>query len=85
MVPHHGTLLDGEMVVDEDMVSGLKTRRFLVYDMMANRCNGIIDRKFQERFKMIEDEVLHRPLPCCCHPIKLAAGWAAVRAHVSHL
>ncbi|XP_075263557.1 mRNA-capping enzyme-like [Convolutriloba macropyga] len=26
--------------------------------MMANRCNGIIDRKFQERFKMIEDELI---------------------------
>ena len=33
-VPQHGTLLDGEMVVDEDKVYGKQTRRYLAYDIM---------------------------------------------------
>jgi mRNA-capping enzyme len=32
---HHFTLLDGEMLVDEDLSSGAQTRRFLAYDCMA--------------------------------------------------
>lgn len=31
---HKSTLLDGEMVVDEDMETGVMTRRFLAYDLM---------------------------------------------------
>ena len=33
--PHHLTLLDGEMVVDEEIESGERKRRFLAYDLMA--------------------------------------------------
>ena len=33
-LPQHGTLLDGEMIVDEDKATGKQTRRYLVYDMM---------------------------------------------------
>lgn len=33
-MPQHGTLLDGEMVVDEDKATGKQTRRYLAYDMM---------------------------------------------------
>lgn len=32
---HAGTILDGEMVVDEDLMTGNHTRRFLAYDLMA--------------------------------------------------
>ena len=32
--PQHGTLLDGEMVVDVDKASGKQTRRYLAYDIM---------------------------------------------------
>jgi len=56
--PHHMTLLDGEMVVDEDMATGVRMRRFLVYDMMA--CNGtaVVNKEFSVRFKMIADEII---------------------------
>ena len=33
-VLHHGTLLDGEMVVDEEKTTGKQTRRYLAYDVM---------------------------------------------------
>lgn len=33
-MPQHGTLLDGEMIVDEDKATGKQTRRYLAYDMM---------------------------------------------------
>jgi mRNA-capping enzyme len=33
--PHHGTILDGEMVVDEDVAAGTRTRRFLAYDCVG--------------------------------------------------
>lgn len=32
---HHFTLLDGEMVVDEDPATGAKRRRYLVYDLIV--------------------------------------------------
>lgn len=32
--PQHGTLLDGEMIVDEDKATGKQTRRYLAYDIM---------------------------------------------------
>ena len=33
-VPQHGTLLDGEMIVDEDKATGKQARRYLAYDIM---------------------------------------------------
>lgn len=33
-IPQHGTLLDGEMIVDEDKATGKQARRYLAYDMM---------------------------------------------------
>lgn len=32
---HNLTLLDGEMLVDEDIAAGTQTRRFLAYDLVA--------------------------------------------------
>lgn len=33
-IPQHGTLLDGEMIVDEDKATGKQARRYLAYDIM---------------------------------------------------
>ena len=35
LAAHHMTLLDGEMLVDEDLATGATTRRFLAYDCIA--------------------------------------------------
>ena len=35
--PHNGTLMDGEMVVDQDKGTGQQTRRYLAYDIMQLR------------------------------------------------
>lgn len=58
MTPHHFTLLDGEMVVDEDTVSGLRTRRFLVYDLMMSRGKSFIHEGFERRFQTIHDDII---------------------------
>lgn len=56
--PHHLTILDGEMVVDENMEEERWDRRFLAYDMVM--CNGhpLVDRPWMERYKLIESEVI---------------------------
>lgn len=41
---HVGTMLDGEMVVDIDRITGLCTRRFLAYDLMVlNGMSGVAE------------------------------------------
>ena len=47
VVLHHGTLLDGEMVVDEDKVSHEQTRRYLAYDIMQLSGEPLRHREFQ--------------------------------------
>ena len=44
---HHMTLLDGEMLVDEDLASGRQTRRFLAYDCMALAGKSLVDRPLE--------------------------------------
>ena len=56
--PHHGTLLDGEMIVDEDLATGRKERRYLIYDMMAINGAPLVDLKFVDRHNLIEREVV---------------------------
>lgn len=46
--PHHMTILDGEMVVDDNMVADQQNRRFLVYDLVV--LNGV--SKMYEPFKV---------------------------------
>ncbi|GAB4819049.1 hypothetical protein N2152v2_006095 [Parachlorella kessleri] len=55
--PHHMTLLDGEMVVDEDF-DGMKTRRFLIYDLVAQNGQPLVERPWKDRYAMIEDLVV---------------------------
>ena len=45
--PHHITLLDGEMVVDEDIVTVQRKRRYLAYDLMLLNGKSIIDLPFK--------------------------------------
>ena len=46
-LPHHQTLLDGELVVDEDMETGQSTRRFLAYDMMMLNGKPLVQKPFK--------------------------------------
>lgn len=45
--PHHCTLLDGEMVVDDDIMTGQRKRRYLAYDMMVLNGNPITQLPFK--------------------------------------
>jgi mRNA-capping enzyme len=44
---HHMTLLDGEMVVDEDMAAGTQHRRFLAYDLIALNGESLVRHPFK--------------------------------------
>ncbi|WIA08218.1 hypothetical protein OEZ85_007667 [Tetradesmus obliquus] len=60
--PHHWTLLDGEMVVDDVDIAGDKQRRrYLVYDCMMLAGEGISDLRFEDRYQIIDKQLL-RPL-----------------------
>lgn len=54
---HMGTILDGEMVVDEDLVSGKRTRRFLAYDAMVINSTLVSQRPWIDRWNYIEQFV----------------------------
>ncbi|QDZ24112.1 mRNA-capping enzyme [Chloropicon primus] len=56
--PQNGTLLDGEMVVDEDAYSGEKRRRFYAYDLISMDGKKITDLPFKQRYAYIEDYVV---------------------------
>ena len=56
--PHFQTLLDGEMVVDEDLASGIRTRRFLVYDAVVLNGKSLVEVPFKQRYEAIEAEVV---------------------------
>ena len=53
------TLLDGEMIVDEDKKSGKQQRRYLVYDMIMLEGEVLIRRPFKV---MVPLCLLRRPL-----------------------
>ena len=44
---HHMTLLDGELIVDEDRESGKHTYRYLAYDAMAIHGKSLVNRPWQ--------------------------------------
>lgn len=46
---HNMTLLDGEMVVDEDIVAGTQKRRFLAYDLMALNSKSFVHKPWKVR------------------------------------
>ena len=56
--PHFQTLLDGEMVVDEDLATGMRTRRFLVYDAVVLNGKSLVEVPFKQRYEAIEAEVV---------------------------
>ena len=47
--PHHFTLLDGEMVVDEDMVADKRIRRYLAYDLVLDNNRNMSQLPFSVR------------------------------------
>ncbi|KAK9828737.1 hypothetical protein WJX72_001811 [[Myrmecia] bisecta] len=55
---HAATLLDGEMVVDDDLESGERKRRFLAYDIMMLNGKSLIHKPFKDRYGIIEEEVM---------------------------
>lgn len=44
---HHMTLLDGEMVVDEDRDSGKQMYRYLAYDIMALNSDSLVHKLWE--------------------------------------
>ena len=56
--PHVCTLLDGELVVDEDLTTGVRTRRFLAYDCLAINSKPLVDAPFKDRYRAIEEGVI---------------------------
>ena len=50
---HHGTLLDGEMVVDENFDTGSKCLRYLVYDIMALNAAPVTGLPFLQRYPLL--------------------------------
>ncbi len=46
---HHLTLLDGEMLVDEDQITEQRTRRFLAYDLIALNGTSLLRRPSKAR------------------------------------
>lgn len=50
---HQGTILDGEMVVDEDLLTATRTRRFLAYDAMVINGEIITHHPWKERWGFI--------------------------------
>ncbi|KAG5550417.1 hypothetical protein RHGRI_015392 [Rhododendron griersonianum] len=55
---HHYTLLDGEMIIDTLPDSQKQERRYLIYDLMAVNHVSVVERPFNERWKMLEREVI---------------------------
>ncbi|BDA47945.1 mRNA-capping enzyme [Coccomyxa sp. Obi] len=55
---HHLTLLDGEMLVDEDQVTEQRTRRFLAYDLIALNGTSLVHRPSKERWARMEEAVI---------------------------
>ena len=44
---HHMTLLDGELIVDEDRETGKHAYRYLAYDAMAIDGKSMVDRPWK--------------------------------------
>lgn len=55
---HHFTLLDGEMVVDDHPETGIKRRRYLVYDLLVLQGTSTVKWPFQKRLSAASTEVV---------------------------
>jgi len=63
-LPHHQTLLDGELVVDEDMETGQSTRRFLAYDMMMLNGKPLVQKPFKVWSSLLRLVIHKQGKPC---------------------
>lgn len=59
--PHHFTLLDGEMVVDEDVVADRRERRYLAYDLVMLNGKSLMDQPFKacRPMSLLRGDFLH--------------------------
>lgn len=73
--PHDRTLLDGEMVVDEDL-EGSQRRRYLVYDMMTINGVNLCDHPFKERYQLVHDQII---VPRQIEKVAIGEGRVAYR------
>lgn len=74
--PQNMTLLDGEMVVDEDIVTGQRKRRYLAYDVMLLHGKSIIDLPFKVcQNKYIPASLLYNAIPI--------SSMAVIHTHVA--
>ena len=55
---HVCTILDGELVVDEDLATGVRTRRYLAYDLVVLGGRPMVGRPFRERYRAIQEAVI---------------------------
>ncbi|KAM7521576.1 hypothetical protein LguiA_011478 [Lonicera macranthoides] len=55
---HHYTLLDGEMIIDTEPSTRKQERRYLIYDLVAINQVSIVERPFNERWMILENEVI---------------------------
>ena len=67
--PHHSTLLDGEMVVDEDKVTKTQKRRYLAYDLMMLNGQALRRRDWKvSSFPCLHMKSSLAELAMCCTP-----------------
>ena len=57
-IPHHMTLLDGEMVIDHDQERGTYTRKYLVYDLVIYQGHSWMSLPWKQRFAQLS-EIVH--------------------------
>lgn len=55
---HDGTLMDGELVVDEDKATGTRSVRFLAYDLMALNGRSLVHEPWKTRFALLQHDVM---------------------------
>lgn len=56
-IPHHLTLLDGEMVIDHDPETNQYTRKYLVYDLVLHQGQSWMHLPWKQRFAKLQDIV----------------------------
>ncbi|KDD75262.1 mRNA capping enzyme [Helicosporidium sp. ATCC 50920] len=54
----HLTLLDGEMIVDEEMDTGRRQRRFLAYDLMHVAGHSLVKLPWKKRYDILQRDVV---------------------------
>lgn len=56
-IPHHMTLLDGEMVIDHDKDRDRYIRKYLVYDLVLHQGQSWMELPWKQRFAALQEIV----------------------------